>query len=392
MTPSFSLIPVLYLLGAAHGLFLAFVLLTRSPGSARANRYLGCYTLVFVAALVDYFIELTGLERSLIGLRTLLWPKEFLYGVLVYFYTREMTTPGRYVLRGRQWWHFALPLLHVAVTWPLLLLPGDTQFAILNDQPGPQFLQRAWALLLGDAELVVTVVQLTVYLGLSLRLIRRHQKRLPQTFSYREKVNLSWLRNLLVGTFAVYFIWLAAEFLNLEESLDAGLDFALGLSMVLLIYSMSILGLRQPRIFAAVPADARPDIGTVESVSRDHEQKYRNSALSAEMSGQLMREVDALMHREKPYLDGSLSLPQLAARMNISSNYLSQAINQHAGQNFFDYINAHRVEEVKALMRKQPDQTVLDLALDAGFNSKSAFYTAFRRHAGKTPGQYRKTL
>ncbi|MES9930149.1 MAG: helix-turn-helix domain-containing protein, partial [Candidatus Thiodiazotropha sp. 6PDIVS] len=75
-----------------------------------------------------------------------------------------------------------------------------------------------------------------------------------------------------------------------------------------------------------------------------------------------------------------------------SPNYLSQVINEQSGYNFFDFINRYRVDEAKRCLTTPSGQSnVLSIALDSGFNSKSAFYTAFKRHTGQTPSQYRKS-
>ncbi|MCI5108121.1 MAG: AraC family transcriptional regulator [Pseudomonadales bacterium] len=402
MSQQFSIIPVLYLLGAAHGAFLAIALFIHHRGSKRANIYLGLYTLVFVAALIDYFIDLSGLAPSLVQLRAFLWPKEFLYGVLLYFYTRELTTPGKYRLRGRQYWHLAPVFAHISVTWTLLLLPKADQYTILYEEPTENPLYQLWIILLDDVELGLSVIQLTIYLLLCLRLLRQHRERLLQTYSFREKVSLDWLTYLIWGTLVVYFIWLAEQLLELGDRLDQALDFGLGISMVVLIYSMSILGLRQAQIFSASRSQGEssdgkepatlPKIDTIEEIDRESKQKYRNSALSAELSAELMGTVDQAMEQDQWYRDSSLSLPQLAEKLELPVNYLSQAINQQKGQNFFDYINGFRVQEVTRLMQESPSSNVLDLALSAGFNSKSPFYAAFRKHTGVTPSQYRKNL
>ena len=402
MSPSYSIIPVLFLLGAAHGIFLCFALAFHKSGSKRANRYLACYTLVFVSALIDYFIDLTGLGFSLVRLRALFWPKEFLYGIFIYFYTRELTRPGKYSLQGGQWWHFAPAVIHVAVTWPLLLLSSEKIYGILYGVPGNNSLEQGWELLLGEIELFLTILQISIYLVLSIRLVLQHEKRVLQAFSFQEKTNLRWLRNLLIGTLCVYFCWLAEQFLDLGERWNLVLDFSLGLSMVLLIYSMSLLGLRQPQIFSSRPQteslkstvtdELLPDIDTLEHLEEEEKQKYCHSALSADMSRALMQEVESVMKTRKLYRDSSLSLPQLATELKMSVNYLSQVINQQAKQNFFDYINRFRIEEVKQLMQEKPDATILNLAMESGFNSKSAFYTAFRKHTGLTPGQFKLSL
>ena len=106
----------------------------------------------------------------------------------------------------------------------------------------------------------------------------------------------------------------------------------------------------------------------------------------------LLKELEELMATERPYLDSKLTLAQLADLLGISSNYLSQVINQQTGRNFFDYINSHRVNAAKEILADPARARVgvLTIAMDSGFNSKSAFYDAFKQHANMTPSQYRQ--
>lgn len=100
------------------------------------------------------------------------------------------------------------------------------------------------------------------------------------------------------------------------------------------------------------------------------------------------------MVANKPYLEGDLVLPQLAQQLGISANYLSQVINEQLKVNFYDFVNGYRVEEAMRLMRDTAKEkaNILNIALDSGFNSKSAFYTAFKKATSMTPTQFRKTL
>jgi AraC-like DNA-binding protein len=86
-----------------------------------------------------------------------------------------------------------------------------------------------------------------------------------------------------------------------------------------------------------------------------------------------------------------LSLRSLSDHTNISTNYISQVINQKTDSHFFDYINRFRIDAAKEqLAMKDEKTTVLDIAYNVGFNSKSTFNTAFKRHTDLTPTEYRK--
>lgn len=96
------------------------------------------------------------------------------------------------------------------------------------------------------------------------------------------------------------------------------------------------------------------------------------------------------MDEKKPYLEPKLTLNMLATQLDVSSNHLSQTINQHQNQNFYDFINQYRVEEFKQRAKDPKNQhfNILALALDSGFNSKSAFNLIFKKHTGITPSQF----
>ncbi|WP_378179983.1 helix-turn-helix domain-containing protein [Aquimarina sp. SS2-1] len=105
------------------------------------------------------------------------------------------------------------------------------------------------------------------------------------------------------------------------------------------------------------------------------------------------KELHFLMKEAKIYRDSSLGLESISKMLKISSNYLSQMINKLSGTNFSDYVNSFRVEDAKSKL-KNPEfanYTVLAIGLEAGFNSKSTFYSAFKKHTGISPKEYRES-
>ena len=100
------------------------------------------------------------------------------------------------------------------------------------------------------------------------------------------------------------------------------------------------------------------------------------------------------METETPFTDPSLSLRSLSEKTGIPIRYLSEILNQRLNQSFSDFVNQYRVEEVKRKLQDGEDAkyTVLSIAYEAGFNSKSAFNAAFKKHMRMTPSQYRDSL
>lgn len=95
------------------------------------------------------------------------------------------------------------------------------------------------------------------------------------------------------------------------------------------------------------------------------------------------------MRNQKLYLQPDISLTKLSQALNTSPNYVSQTLNESLGYNFFDYINKWRITEALPLIL-EGKKSVLDIAMEVGFNARSSFYTAFKQHTGVTPGEYRK--
>jgi AraC-like DNA-binding protein len=103
---------------------------------------------------------------------------------------------------------------------------------------------------------------------------------------------------------------------------------------------------------------------------------------------QLYKKLLQYMENEKPFLNPKLSLSELAKQLDISINQLSQIINQQARVNFHDFVNRYRVEEFLLNAEKNKNFSLLALALDAGFNSKSTFNSIFKKQKGLSPSQY----
>ena len=127
---------------------------------------------------------------------------------------------------------------------------------------------------------------------------------------------------------------------------------------------------------------------------RGQSPKYAKSGLTdAQLARHKMR-LERLMRSERIYLRPDLTLPELAKAVGCSVNHLSQVINSGFGRSFFDYVNRYRIDRAKELLADFDDHgdSVLNIAFSVGFNSNSAFYTAFKKTVGQAPAQYRRWL
>jgi len=120
--------------------------------------------------------------------------------------------------------------------------------------------------------------------------------------------------------------------------------------------------------------------------------RYAKSGLTKDQLLVYKQRLEQIMKARQEYLRPNLTLPKLAKRVGCSVNNLSQVINSGFGTSFFDYLNRYRVEHAKKLLTGLDCQSnaILHVAFTVGFNSNSAFYSAFKKYVGMTPAQYRK--
>jgi ligand-binding sensor domain-containing protein/AraC-like DNA-binding protein len=122
------------------------------------------------------------------------------------------------------------------------------------------------------------------------------------------------------------------------------------------------------------------------------EPKYKTSALLPETVDEVLPRLRQMMEKEKVYLDADLTLKKLAKPLNVHYNYLSQIINERMGKSFNDFINQYRIREAKAKLADPAERkkTILEIAYETGFYSKSVFNTAFKKFTGMTPSEFRR--
>lgn len=151
--------------------------------------------------------------------------------------------------------------------------------------------------------------------------------------------------------------------------------------MTLTIYAIGYAALRTPELFLG-------------GLHRRKGPKYQGSALNDADTFRYQNRLLRLMESQRPFRDSELRLDDLASLLGIPPHQLSQVINQRFEQNFNDFINRYRVEEAKRLLADpaRVNETVLSLAYEAGFNNKTSFNYAFKKHVEMTPSRFRSRV
>ncbi|MFC2097471.1 helix-turn-helix domain-containing protein [Bacteroidota bacterium] len=231
--------------------------------------------------------------------------------------------------------------------------------------------------------------------------MKNHRTNIGNDFSYKEKINLNWLRFIIIGLLIISSISLAMNFLSdilhLKTYLEAdSFSFAV---ITLFVFFLGYYGIKQKSIYSDLSEDPEKKLipekeVTIREVVKQQEQRYTHSGLKKEEKKQYLDQLHILINKEAIYLENQLSLKQVADRLGISANNLSQVINEMLKKNFFDFINSYRVEEVKKRLANPRFEhySLLAIAYDSGFNSKSTFNAIFKKTTGYTPSQFQKKL
>lgn len=355
---------VLLFVGAAQGLVLSFVLFTLRRANRAANRLLAGILSIFSLNIIFHTLSH---DNRFIGVPHHEQVVEFtllLYGVFLYFYVKYLTDKT-FILNKRK-------LLHLLPFTIGLILSIPFYIKSINSEK-PHFV-----LILVSG---LGVVSATIYMIIIVKILISHTRKIQDSYSSIEKINLRWLKLLISGfTFTILFGFLLDTF----RVMIIGWDYV-WLLISLFMYVIGYMGLKQPEIFTRIEEPKQ------ESETPAIKKKYEKSTLTPETANLYFAKLITCMKSEKPYLNSNLTLPELASSMSIPVHHLSQIINERLNQNFFEFINSYRVEEAKKMLVDDVHQNynILSIGLDAGFNSVSAFNAAFKKLVKMTPSQYR---
>ncbi len=366
---------ILIYIGLAHSLFLALLLFTKKKKHAH-DRALGRLFLVLAAAYGAAVLSLQSDPDWLLFLVN----ANLLLAPCFYLYVSALI--GEDIGIRRQWRHFAPYLL----SWLILIWIGIDQGASGLDRlfTEASLVKRG---VLFNAFYFAEFLVVPFYLAWTFRLLHQHQKRMGRLFSYSEGVSLAWVRTLAAGIAGFWLLISIPDALNLHVRIfedDQLLRVGFG-SGTLLVFVLGFLGLKQGAIIVNAESLVRNRLDTTP--------KYRASGLKQDQIQRMAQSLTALMDRHKPHLDSKLTAPDLAARLGVSSHHLSQILNLSLKCNFFDFVNGYRVSDFqKAVV--QPEnrhKTILAVALECGFHSKSSFNRIFKKETGTTPSRFVKS-
>jgi AraC-like DNA-binding protein len=358
----------------AIGLFLLSVLLAGHKANARAT-YLFCGLLsVLIATNFDNWLFASGVWLDLLRLTGFSRASILLIGPIIALYARSVVEP-EFRLRPVDLLHLVPYAVSYGFLFPALYLSDPAfkrEYIRLPLESEAQMWPAARFLFTGY------LVHLSSYLVWTIFMIRREISSAESTPLIVPKTErLQWLRRLAIAL-VLFLVCLA---LPLSWSIVTGtyhpqINFALTILYSLLIYYLGISVIRNEEV-----------------VLPDFARKYSTLSLPPDLETQLAAKVVELFDNQKIYLDPNLSLQSAADRIGTPPGYLSRHINVAYKQSFPDYVNTCRVTELRRRLTDPAFQhlTILGLAMEVGFRSKSSFNAAFKKVTGQSPSDFKKS-
>lgn len=352
----------LYYIGIVQAWFAA-LLVSRKPNKGSADKMLIIWLLVIGVEMI----------YSVVNLEYLKWLPDliiipFSYGPFLLFYSKLLISKKSVFPKN-----FVLHLTPVLVFVVISLFWGNP-----IDIDAVNFMRKGWLTWLAIANFALFFISMLYYWWKVFGLIKRHNLTLNDHFSYRsDAVKLTWLKTValwILGgfagsaiTFFIFFVQNIFPFNPIEI-------FHLGL--LIFTFSISYYGIHQPVLYQR------------KSMKVTQVEKQKN----AENQSNIGEKLKKLMLESKPFLNPELTIQDLADDMSESAASISNYLNKELGINFFGYINGFRIEEAKTRLSNPNNsrETLLCIAFDSGFNSKSSFNTIFKKSVGMTPSEFRK--
>jgi len=372
----------IFLIAAFNAFFFTVLMFQKKPRANHDNIlilwliYLGLYIGVYSLYSHDLFTRFHLLSISLISLL-------LLHGPFLYVYTLTLVS-GKRQLLWKDLLHltpFVLFNAYILISTFYPEISAKLNIERLSPEYNPPFLFLFF--------LILTAFSGTAYFLLAIRLFRKLDINIFNNYSYSADIDLDWLRKLVFVFGIVWTVLISVTVIHHVFHMFSMVFCTDGLFLSLSVFVILIgyFGLKQKVIFSSEDMIVAGNTTKIRT-------KYSGSRLTDPEARQYAEKLTEYMMSSKPYLNPDLNLPQLATELGISIHYLSQVINEHFRLNFFDFVNRYRIEAFKERIAdpRYRNFSLLGIAFECGFNSKSTFNRIFKQATGLTPSEYKKAV
>lgn len=380
MTASDLLAVMLYVAGAAMAALACVQVAMRRPSSKAYQAVAG---LFFVLVL-----------NSLINTLVLVWPAMPLWlrlaqpalialtAPLLWAYVDDLSADAPRAWRWPDLLPYSVAAILALVPAALVVLTAAGRVDLSQDNPPDAVL--SFLIIASSVGMMAVIIQASVYVFWIIRRLLGLRSQLRQIFASTAERDLFWVW-LLIALLVINWAMTVAYNIGVWEGSELAFS-TFGLALIFILAVWATKQIPSFQIDATPPIRAQvPDAGEGDGV------KYRRSLLDDDRLTRIAAKLEGLFSTEKAHADPNLSLRKVSEKLAISENHLSQTLARRLDTNFYEYVNRWRIEDATRLLGTSTE-TVTTITYQVGFNSRSAFYNAFKATTGQTPIEYRQSL
>ena len=375
-----NFIALVIVLGLFLGFFVSYFLIKKSWKSNLPNLFMGLFILSLSLVMLEGWLNYTGYIFKVLWLSNFAEPLNFLMAGLLYLFIDSQLEAKK---KKRYWLHF-IPFLfwlgycmfyflqpeavkyNDTIETMQLNIPKITEASLFNDDP---LKIRAYTN-------VFTGIYFAIYLILGSRKLWIKARSLGESILNTTNKTLKSIRNISLHITVVVVIFILVKLLFKN---DVG-DHFIYLYACFMIFMTAVQIMNQSTYYDAVSTFLEvPNL------------KYKKSSLEEAEKSTILDKIVFQLENEKYFVKSTASLSGLAKSINESPHHVSQVINEKLNQSFFELLATHRVKEAKTILKTQLGKklTIEEVAEQVGYNSKSAFNTAFKKITSQTPSTFR---
>lgn len=379
---SWTFVNILMLFGALQGFVIFLILILKKEENKKARLYLSLILFSLSMNLLYYFFYVVGLSKIIPALKLVYLPWSMLAAISFYLYI-VFTSPFKKKLTRLNKLGF-IPFLLFSIV--LIVVKWYNYFSIPEQQINLGFVNLLYLI-----EEYFAVL-FSLFMGyLSYKKLNEIKSLLEQQFSNYNKSKLVFHKRFILVVFLFCIVWFCAvTYCQIYNITSLSLYFSIWLFMAFVIHWIAWTGfINDEALLPIFKNNVIIEVSKIEAIPINN-----NNGLHFDKNSEHYKSLITLLEKEQLFLEPDLSLETLSSKLGISKSYLSALINQTTNQNFYYFINSYRIEYLISLFKakKNKEFTILSLAYESGFNSKSTFQAFFKKEKGKTPTQFIKTL
>lgn len=382
-------INILWIIGSSQGLLLTLFLILKKD--RLINLPLILFVFIMSVELVFQYIYATGFINYHPHLLYFTEPFNMLYGVLIFFYARNIFS-NKFIFNKSDLLFFIPFLIYLFYYFPFYFLTAEDKICEITEFRATG-ISCPVNLLEWIAEVLVTIP----FLIISVRLLNKYHHKIKDEYSDISKISYIIVRNLIIISIISYFAEIATIILAYSGSdIAEFLNSFLYILSILIVYIVGYDALVRKRteteLVNTLNEQKLPNF-IEETTEPETVRKYEKNTLTEAKIKEITEKITNCIETKKPYRNAELRLNDFAVMIEEHPNNVSQVINDVFNKNFYDFINSFRIVEAKILL-KSPDYknfTITSIGFEVGFNSKSTFYSAFKKFTNTTPVHYQKS-